>query len=236
VQADGRILVGGRFTLLGGQTRNHLARLNADGTLDAGFNPGANGDVFALAVQANGKILVGGAFTTLGGQPRNYIARLNNTAPATKSLGCDSSTITWLRGGTSPEVWRTSFAHSTNGLTWRSLGAGKRGPGGWQLTGVSLPPVGTIRARGYLTGGMGNGSAWFVESRITAPWNIRLNFVRHGSSVLLRWTGGLGPYQVQQTTDLGSSNSWVNVGEAVQTNSMTLPVGTGNLFLRVRGQ
>src|SRR3990172_10311885 len=44
---------------------------------DADFNPGANGDVTALAVQADGKIVVGGAFTTLGGQTRNYIWRLN---------------------------------------------------------------------------------------------------------------------------------------------------------------
>src|ERR1041385_2626225 len=51
VQADGNILVGGAFTTLGGQTRNHLARLNADGTLDLGFNPAANNNVNALIVQ-----------------------------------------------------------------------------------------------------------------------------------------------------------------------------------------
>ena len=79
VQADGKILVGGSFTTLGGQTRNHLGRLNADGTLDSTFNPGASGlsCVYSLAVQADGKILVGGNFTTLGGQTRNYIGRLN---------------------------------------------------------------------------------------------------------------------------------------------------------------
>ena len=69
VQADGKILVGGCFTTLGGQTRNYLGRLNADGTLDTGFNPGADGSMcIRLAVQADGKILVGGCFTTLGGQ------------------------------------------------------------------------------------------------------------------------------------------------------------------------
>jgi len=34
VQADGKILVGGDFTTLGGQTRNRIGRLNTDGTLD----------------------------------------------------------------------------------------------------------------------------------------------------------------------------------------------------------
>ncbi|MFN7155716.1 MAG: IPTL-CTERM sorting domain-containing protein, partial [Acidovorax sp.] len=63
---------------VGGQMRNRIARLNADGTLDAGFNPDVpNGLVYSLAVQPDGKVLVGGAFTTLVGQPRNRIARLN---------------------------------------------------------------------------------------------------------------------------------------------------------------
>ncbi|OFW26099.1 MAG: hypothetical protein A3H97_14130 [Acidobacteria bacterium RIFCSPLOWO2_02_FULL_65_29] len=87
VQPDGKILVGGFFTMLGGggtgtTTRNHIGRLNADGSLDQTFNPGVNGTVFALAVQADGKIVVGGEFTSLGGggsgtTPRNNVGRLN---------------------------------------------------------------------------------------------------------------------------------------------------------------
>jgi hypothetical protein len=139
--------------------------------LDSGFNPGAGGDIYShvdsLAVQADGEILVGGSFTTLGGQPRNRIGRLNNTEPATQSFSYDGSTITWLRGGTSPEVWRTTFEYSTDALTWVPLGAGTRVPGGWQVTGVSLPPGGAIRARGHVTGGQYNGSSWFVETILT---------------------------------------------------------------------
>ena len=77
VQADGKILVGGFFTFIGGQTRNFVARLNPDGSLHTSFDPNANGVVFALVVQADGKILVGGAFSSIGGQTRNNIARFN---------------------------------------------------------------------------------------------------------------------------------------------------------------
>ncbi len=77
VQPDGKILVGGVFTLIVGQTRNYIARLNADGTLDTGFNPNADGDVYSIALQSDGKIVVGGFFTNIGGQPRNRIARLD---------------------------------------------------------------------------------------------------------------------------------------------------------------
>src|SRR5207248_4876919 len=82
VQPDGKILLGGNFTTLspnGGAavTRNRIARLNPDGTLDTNFNPNANLDVNTIAVQADGKILVGGFFTSMGGQTWNHIARLN---------------------------------------------------------------------------------------------------------------------------------------------------------------
>jgi uncharacterized delta-60 repeat protein len=76
-QPDGKILVGGGFTTLGGQNCTNIGRLNADGTLDPSFNPGANDIVYSLALQEDGKILVGGLFTTLGGQARNYFGRLN---------------------------------------------------------------------------------------------------------------------------------------------------------------
>ena len=47
---------------IGGQTRNHIARLDATTGLADSFNPNANGIVFSIAVQADGKILVGGDF------------------------------------------------------------------------------------------------------------------------------------------------------------------------------
>jgi hypothetical protein len=164
VQADGKILVGGLFTTLGGQTRNYIGRLNADGTLDTSFNPGADSEVDSLVVQAGGMILVGGLFSTLGGQSRNNIGRLDNTGPATQSLTFEGSSLTWMRGGTSPEVWRTTFEYSPDGSAWTNLGSGIRIPGGWQLTGLGLPTNTTFRARGYTVGGRYNGSGWFVEA------------------------------------------------------------------------
>ncbi|MCX6916761.1 MAG: hypothetical protein NT167_27580, partial [Verrucomicrobia bacterium] len=201
VQADGKVLVGGSFTTLGGQSRTNIGRLNADGSLDSGFNPGASATVYSLAVQADGRILVGGAFTTLGGQARNYLGRLNNTEPAIQSISYVGSTITWLRGGTSPEVWRTTFDYSGDGLIWTNLGAGTRISGGWQLVGVSLPQGGTIRGRGYVTGGQYNASGWFVEAYsaaaifITQPAN-RTNDAGTTAtfSVLV---GGTGPFGYQ---------------------------------------
>lgn len=83
LQSDGKILIGGDFTTVGGQARSAIARLNTDGSLDTTFIdaavakhvPGAS--VVAIAIQSDGKILIGGDFSTVGGQARNFLARLN---------------------------------------------------------------------------------------------------------------------------------------------------------------
>ncbi len=76
-QGDGKVLIGGIFNSVGGQTRIGLARLNADGTLDTGFVPNLNAGVIDLVLQPDGKILIGGYFTSVDGQARNRVARLN---------------------------------------------------------------------------------------------------------------------------------------------------------------
>ena len=70
VQADGKILAGGYFKWMGGagdpvtrSVRNYIGRLNADGTVDSAFNPGAGNIVDSVAMQPDGAILVGGHFS-----------------------------------------------------------------------------------------------------------------------------------------------------------------------------
>lgn len=86
VQTDGKILIGGEFSMVDGQSRSRIARLNSTGGLDPGFGVNVAGgiaDVRAIVVQDDGQILIAGGFTSVNGQPRNRIARLN---PADGSL------------------------------------------------------------------------------------------------------------------------------------------------------
>ncbi|MBI3416997.1 MAG: hypothetical protein HY043_17030 [Verrucomicrobia bacterium] len=78
VAPDEKIYVGGDFTQFGGSPRVHLARLNADGSMDAGFiaNIGSNGFVNVIGLQTDGKVLIGGTFDRVADQPRAGIARL----------------------------------------------------------------------------------------------------------------------------------------------------------------
>jgi len=79
LQADGKILVGGSFTDIDGNTRNHLARLTPTGALDSVFlsgTEGADADVTGIALQFDGQIIVVGDFTHFNGVTRNRITRL----------------------------------------------------------------------------------------------------------------------------------------------------------------
>ncbi len=83
-QPDGKFLVGGKFTRIRGATRNFVARLNADGSLDTTFDAGVGPNVPAasdrgincITVQPDGKVLVGGEFTTWNGVARKCLVRL----------------------------------------------------------------------------------------------------------------------------------------------------------------
>jgi uncharacterized delta-60 repeat protein len=83
VQTNGKVLIGGSFAVVNGTNRSGIARLNANGTLDESFNPGAGigglayTEVNAVIVQSNGAVLLAGSFTTVNGAARSRMARLN---------------------------------------------------------------------------------------------------------------------------------------------------------------
>jgi len=79
LQTDSKILIGGSFTSFNSVSRNRIARINSDGSLDTTFNPGtgANRTIFDIQTLSDGKFLIGGAFTQFNGASRNFLARLN---------------------------------------------------------------------------------------------------------------------------------------------------------------
>ncbi|HVU22935.1 MAG TPA: putative Ig domain-containing protein [Opitutus sp.] len=76
-QSDGKLLVGGNFTSVGGATHGGIVRLNTDGSVDSTFKANIPGLVIAIAPQSDGKILVGGTFNSVNSTQRSYVARLN---------------------------------------------------------------------------------------------------------------------------------------------------------------
>lgn len=78
VLPSGEYLVVGTFTQVDGVSRNRIARLNADGTLDTTFDPGAgaNGPINAIEVISRDRLWIGGDFTEYDGEPRGRLAKL----------------------------------------------------------------------------------------------------------------------------------------------------------------
>ncbi len=92
LQADGKVLVGGDFVTYAGISRNRLARLNSNGTLDTSFNIGTgfNGPVYTVTIDSNGKILVGGDFTSFQDIGVGRMVRLNSDGTLDSSFNFGS--------------------------------------------------------------------------------------------------------------------------------------------------
>jgi uncharacterized delta-60 repeat protein/uncharacterized repeat protein (TIGR01451 family) len=80
LQPDDRAIVVGQFATYNGVSRNGIARINTDGSIDSSFDPGLGADDFitSIALLPNGQMLIGGAFTSFNGSNRTSIARLNS--------------------------------------------------------------------------------------------------------------------------------------------------------------
>ncbi len=242
LQPDGRILIGGDFTTLqpngsaGATAQQRIARLNADGTLDVTFNPQADNTVKTLALQADGRILLGGDFAAL--QPNGAIApttrvkfaRLMN-GPALQTLTAPSSTqVLWTRTGTTPEVTQVTFEKSSDGgVTWTPLGAGTRVgvTTDWQITDISLPDFGLLRASGRAASGYQNGSSGMVEQE--ASFVLVPEISISGNSVEI--TDGDSTPSTGDHSDFGSIN--VTGGSVVHTFTI---INTGTLALNLTSE
>ena len=109
VRSDGKLLVWGNFSRLGGQERTGIAQLNVDGTVDDSFRPpeillghrriaglgagtvsfSSNAVISSVAIQPDGKLLLVGAFSRVNGHPRTTLARLQQDGQVEESFGRD---------------------------------------------------------------------------------------------------------------------------------------------------
>lgn len=98
---DGKVLVAGGFTRIGGVTRPGLALLNPDGTVDPGFNSTIEPEWAGVSVlEVSGSaIFIGGDFTHVNGAERLGLARLD--------LNGDLYNLGW----TTPVVKPTRILH-----------------------------------------------------------------------------------------------------------------------------
>ncbi len=81
--ASGKIIAIGNFSHYQGTTRNGIARINLDGSLDFAYNPGGSlsGKVYTADILPNEQLIIGGRFTYSGSQSIKDIARIQSNGP-----------------------------------------------------------------------------------------------------------------------------------------------------------
>jgi len=104
LQTNGQVVIAGNFSTVNGTNMTGVARLNPDGSLDTGFNPGAgpNGEVNAVAVDAAGRVIIGGGFDHVAGVVRGGVARLNVDGTVDTTFDPGIGTYNRVKGSTDP--------------------------------------------------------------------------------------------------------------------------------------
>lgn len=81
LQSDGKVLIVGPFTTVAGTTRQGVARLNSNGTVDASFDSGTgigqSGLIYDMLIDPSDKPVLAGAFDVFNGVTRHMFVRLN---------------------------------------------------------------------------------------------------------------------------------------------------------------
>ncbi|MCX6878653.1 MAG: choice-of-anchor D domain-containing protein [Verrucomicrobia bacterium] len=247
VQADGKILIGGYFTSVGGVARNHIARLNVDGSLDPGFNPNASSTVNSVVLQADGKILMGGGFTTVGGIARNRIARLN--ADGSLDPGFNPSASTWVYSlalQTDGKILVGGYFTTLGGVTRNriarlnadgSLDTGCNPNASGSVHSVALQADGKILIGGGFdtVGGVARNCITRLQNNVAAAQTLTVT----GTSQI-DWTrGGSAPEVGQVTFEIWNGSAWVGEGGGTRVaggwrmTGLSLPASA---WVRARGR
>lgn len=123
-QDDGKIVIGGSFTNLGGVTRRGVARLDPDGGLDLSFDPGVGmhgSEVRSVTVLKDGRIAVAGSFSAFDNVACSNLVVLRGDPPGPPLLSEQPESRTVVDG-------RSAALHVSAGpipvtFQWRRNGA-----------------------------------------------------------------------------------------------------------------
>lgn len=176
---DGSIVVGGRFTNIGGVACNHIARW--DGSTFTALGAGTDGEVSTMLSLPNGDLILGGNFFNAGGVAATHIARWDGSAFSPIGSGIDplvpfgsglQAIVALPNGdlvvaGTFQKIGGVTMNNIArwDGSTWNAMGTGINGP----VRGLTVTLAGDVIATGSFTqagGGVAaniarwNGTTW----------------------------------------------------------------------------
>jgi hypothetical protein len=199
--SDGRIVVGGSFTRVNGTDVRGLARLSADGSLDASWSTqlGANADavfapatVRALAVDSADRVYVGGIFTSIAGSATPYLVRLTPSGALDQAWNpaADDAVTALVLDEPNGVLYAAGAFEHVHGQTHESLvripiGGDGTPDAGWTASSLSAPEAMLLRNGSlFLGGSLGrvNGYTYGALAKLSAAtgqvdlaWQPRVN-------------------------------------------------------------
>jgi len=117
LQADGKLIIGGKFNRYNGFAVSKVARLNTDGTLDTTFNAvddkgTSTGNVVTVLALSNNKIAVGGSFNNLMQRRMSRISVLNTDGTIDQNF---NKTFGPVEGGNGTTLVKKIRANNSGG-------------------------------------------------------------------------------------------------------------------------
>ena len=174
-QPDGKVMIGGDFTSYNGTTRNHVARLNTDGSLDTTFDPSntLSGPVYSMAL--------GSVYYTFARQQAGITNEDDQAIPLVNNLGNFTSgtlTVTYnflamsndmqvyygdtnVAGGTGVLLYDTGY--NTNGPVTFALNYGPVG-------GLTASQITIVMNPGGITNGIA--TSWSYTATLGTPQSL----------------------------------------------------------------
>ena len=201
-----------------------------------------------------------GAAGGLSGVPANSDANTNTFVVSVKDSGGLSNTATlfiYVNGAPSFTVSPFSTSGVTAGQNYSgtiATNASDPNPGDLlTFAKVSGPAWLTVGSNGVLSGepfsadvgnnsfvvgvtdpgGLSNSATLNLAVAAALPMVSTISFQAGG--LLLNWSGGIAPFQVQATSDLVNSN-WQNIGGIITSNNLSITPSNRAMFYRIVGQ
>jgi hypothetical protein len=83
-------------------------------------------------------------------------------------------------------------------------------------------------------GGLSNTATMNINV-LPAPPIVPSTYIDTNFNLWVAWSGGIAPYQLQMATDLTTTN-WVNVGDVISSNTISIIPSNPAAFFRIMGQ
>ncbi|MFP9115115.1 hypothetical protein ACLI1A_14345 [Flavobacterium sp. RHBU_3] len=218
VETDsGNMLIGGAFKEYGGQTRNRIALVDANGELLESFNPGLgfNKEVTSICRQADGKYIVIGKFSNYNGILRYGVARLHTDGSLDTSydLGYLGNVMNGVLQPDGKLILYGSLYISYNGVSSQYYYACRITENGTLDQNFKVP----------MSNFLGSGSISFLKQLVLLP----------GGKILINYDGTDSSSKiVRLNTDGSIDNSFPFIGnDMVSVNTAIVPDNDGKYIV-----